>query len=110
MGGRVTISQHELVPITRMVTSRSVGLAIIGGMAMTLLTGFVPFRSLLGAVHYGWPIPWLLRRIVAPEYFPWSVNWGGLALDLVGWTLVAFVLLALYDRFTASRPSARPAE
>jgi len=94
--------------MNRMKTTRLVGVAILGGIAITLVTGLVPFRSLLGAVHYGFPIPWLIRRIVAPEFIPWSVNWGGLAIDLVVWTLVVFVLLTLYDRRTAGRPGGQP--
>lgn len=94
--------------MSRMNTTKLAGFAILGGIALTLLTGLIPFRSLLGAVHYGVPVPWLIRRIVAPEYFPWSIHGAGLAIDIVVWTLVVFVLMTLYDRLAARRPGAQP--
>jgi len=89
--------------------TRLVGLALAGGVVLTLLTGLVPLRTLLGATHYGVPLPWLVRRVLAPEYFPWRVRWVGLLVDLVVWTAVAFVALGLYDRFRNRPTDRRPA-
>ncbi|MBS7626927.1 hypothetical protein KEJ51_07850 [Candidatus Bathyarchaeota archaeon] len=48
--------------------------AVLCGLALTLLTGLfsnTPPR-LVGAVWYGYPLPWLFRMIIAPQYFPWE--------------------------------------
>lgn len=71
-----------------------------GGILVTLLTGLIPSRTLLGAVHYGYPMPWVIRLALGPDQFPWRVNPAGLLVDLIAWTLLVFVFLAIYDRLT----------
>ena len=71
-------------------------LSLMGGVLITLLTGL---RSnmpalLVGALHYGYPLPWIFRLVVAPEYFPWSVDIVALVVDVVIWTMI--VGLALF--------------
>lgn len=78
---------------------RLVGASLAGGILVTLLTGLVPLRTLVGATQYGFPLAWLIRRVLAPEYFPWRVSWLGLVVDLIFWTALVLVLLLLYDRF-----------
>lgn len=80
--------------------TRLVGLSLAGGVVLTLLTGFIPLRTLMGGTHYGFPMAWLIRRVLAPEYFPWRVSWLGLVVDLLIWTAVVLVILLLYDRFS----------
>lgn len=87
---------------------RLVGASLAGGVLVTLLTGVVPLRTLIGATHYGFPMAWLIRRVLAPEYFPWRVSWLGLAVDLVVWTALVYVVLLLYDRFGARSTDGRP--
>jgi len=71
-------------------------LSLIAGILITMLTGL---RSnmpalLVGAVYYGYALPWLFRLVVAPEYFPWSVDMVALVVDVVIWTMiVGFALL-----------------
>lgn len=74
--------------------------SILGGVAITLLTGLTINTPpmLVGAVHYGYPFAWLVRMIVAPQYFPWTVNVPNLILDLIVWSLVAGVALFLLKR------------
>ena len=84
--------------------TRLVGLALGGGVVLTLVTGLLPLRTLLGATHYGFPMAWLIRQVLAPEYVPWRVDWLGLLVDLVVWTAFVFVLLVVYDRFSHRRP------
>ena len=69
--------------------------AVIVGIAITLLTGLVENMPamLVGAVHYGLPMAWLVRMVVAPEYNPWMVNYLALIVDIVVWTIVAYFVL-----------------
>jgi hypothetical protein len=78
-----------------MTTVKSVIFAMIGGVAITLLTGLVNNTpgGLIGAVWYGYPLAWLVMRVVAPEYFPWVVRPLRLILDIVVWTIVVWVIL-----------------
>lgn len=72
--------------------------SVVGGVVLTLVTGLVPLRTVLGATHYGFPMAWRIRRALAPEYFPWHVAWLGLVVDLVVWTAVALAILLVYER------------
>jgi hypothetical protein len=74
------------------------GASLAGGILVTAVTGLIPARTLVGAVHYGFPMAWLIRRVVAPEFFPWRVNRVGLVVDVAVWTLVVSVALVLYER------------
>lgn len=78
--------------------SRLVGLALGGGIVITLLTGLIPFRSLLGATHYGFPLGWLIRLVLAPEFFPWRVSWLGLVVDVFIWGTVVLAALLVYEQ------------
>jgi hypothetical protein len=75
-------------------------LSALVGVAITLITGLISNTSpmLLGAVQYGYPFPWLFRRILAPEYFPWAVDTGNLVVDIVLWSIVAGIVLVLLNR------------
>lgn len=88
--------------------TRHLGLAVGGGVILTLLTGLFPLRTLMGATHYGFPMPWLIRLVLAPEYFPWRVGWLGLIIDLIVWTTLVFVILFLYDRFSPRSTGGQP--
>lgn len=88
--------------------SRLVGVSIAGGVLLTLLTGLFPLRTLMGATHYGFPMAWLIRRVLAPEYFPWRVAWLGLVVDLLVWTALVLVVLILYDRFNHRSAGGQP--
>ncbi len=67
--------------------------SILGGELITLLTGLIPNTPgmLVGAVHYGYPLPWLFRMVIAPWYNPWRMDlW-----NFLGDTLVWFIIVAL---------------
>ena len=83
-----------------MMTAKAVIFSVIGGGVVTLLTGFVSNTPpmLLGAVHYGYPLAWLMRLVLAPEYFPWRVNLPNLIVDLAIWVIVVGVVLAVLTR------------
>lgn len=69
-------------------------IAILGGVAITLLTGLVSSTpaGLVGARWYGFPLPWLFRLIVAPQYFPWKVDALNLIADLIFWIIVVGIV------------------
>ena len=71
--------------------------SIGAGVVLTFLTGIVRLRTLAGGEHYGFPAAWLVRRVLAPEYFPWRIEPLGLVVDLAVWTAVAFVVLRAYS-------------
>jgi len=77
--------------------------SVIGGIVVTLFTGFVTNTVLLGAEHYGYPMAWLIRLVLAPEYFSWRVNVLNLIVDLVVWTIIAGIVVALLTRRRKSR-------
>ena len=79
-------------------------LSLIGGVVITLLTGLVSNMPapLLGAEHYGYPLPWLFRLILAPEYFPWRVDAMALIVDIVIWTVVIGVVLFVSTKIKTS--------
>ena len=68
-------------------------ISILGGVGITLITGFIPRKVLLGATHTGWPFAWLVHLVLAPEYYPWEVLFTGLAVDVILWGLVVFLLI-----------------
>jgi hypothetical protein len=78
--------------------ARAVLIAIAGGVLLTLLTGLLSNtpEMMVGATYYGYPLAWLIRMIVAPQYFPWVVDYLGLIADIVFWSIiVGIVLLAI---------------
>lgn len=90
---------EQCEPVTDSISSRRFGLVLAAGVGITLLTGLIPLRTLLGGTHYGIPVVWLVRRVLAPEYFPWRVNWIGFVVDVVVWTVVVLAALVIYDWF-----------
>ena len=61
-----------------------------GGVVITLITGLYNITpgGLVGAVWYGFPLAWLRRLVIAPQYNPWRIDITGLVVDLVVWILV----------------------
>jgi len=72
--------------------------SVVGGVVVTLLTGLLLNTVLLGAEHYGYPLAWLVRLILAPEYFPWRVNVLNLIVDLVIWIIVVGIVVYVLTR------------
>jgi hypothetical protein len=70
-------------------------LVVVAGLAITLLTGLVSNTPpmLMGATHYGFPVAWLFRLVIAPEYFPWRVDMAYLLIDTATWAAVVTVLM-----------------
>lgn len=75
-------------------------LAAIGGIVITLATGLLENMPgmLVGAVWYGYPLAWLIRMIVAPQYFPWVVRPLRLIADIVSWAVIVAIVVFAYTR------------
>lgn len=75
-------------------------LATISGIVITLLTGLLENtpEMLVGAVWYGYPLAWLVRMVVAPQYFPWVVRPLRLIADIVFWAVIAAIILFAYTK------------
>jgi len=81
--------------------------SVVGGLLITLLTGFVPRvplppaytpPMLEGATWYGVPLGWLIRLVLAPAYFPWRVDFFGLVVDIIVWVTIVGLLLSVSSR------------
>jgi ABC-type nitrate/sulfonate/bicarbonate transport system permease component len=70
-------------------------LSLVGGIGVTLLTGLLENtpEMLVGAAWYGYPLAWLVRRIIAPEYFPYVVRPLRLLVDIAFWAIIAGIIL-----------------
>lgn len=80
--------------------SRLVMFAVIGGVMATFLTGLIENTptGLVGAVWYGYPLAWLIRMVVAPQYSPWVVEPFQLILDIILWTLIIAIVIFAYTK------------
>jgi len=71
--------------------------SVLAGVVLTLLTGLLSNTptGLLGAVWYGYPLPWLFRMIIAPQYFPWRVDSPNLVADIISWSIIVGILISI---------------
>ena len=71
--------------------------SIIGGVTITIVTGLIlnTANRLIGATRYGYPFSWLIRMIIAPQYFPWRIDLTNLILDIVIWSVVVGIIIFL---------------
>lgn len=85
-----------------MNAKRIVIFSVVGGVLITLLTGLVSSTPpmLVGAMWYGYPLAWLFRLVIAPEYFPWRVDVTGLLGDVVAWSVVVGVILFVVKKIS----------
>lgn len=49
---------------------------------------------------YGYPLAWLFRLVLAPEYFPWRVDVTALLVDIVAWSVVVAVVLFVVKKMS----------
>jgi hypothetical protein len=95
-----------------MRTYKSIIGSIIGGVAVTLATGLYSNNALIGASWYGFPMTWLRKLVLAPQYNPWRVDWTGVIVDIVIWTVIIEILYfatRVFNRPTYKQPSAKKA-
>jgi hypothetical protein len=83
-----------------MNTTSRLLVSIFGGEIITLLTGLFSStpQMLVGAQWYGFPLAWLIRMIVAPEYNPWKVEFLNFIGDIIVWSVVLFVIVFIADK------------
>jgi len=68
--------------------------AVIGGAALTLVSGLVRNTppGLTGAVGYGWPLAWLFHFMVVLKN-PWRIDTLSWVIDVITWTVIVGVIL-----------------
>ena len=81
--------------------------SIIGGIIITLITGLFLNTPpmLVGASHFGYPLPWLTRLIIHPQYFPWSVSIPNLIIDIIIWSIIMGIILFVLLKIKKTKPS-----
>jgi len=86
----------------RSTTNVTTGLliSIFAGVLITLLTGVLESTPpmLVGAVHYGYPFPWLIRLVIAPQYNPWRIELLDFFADIVIWFIVVALVVFILAR------------
>lgn len=75
------------------------------GTGITLLTGLIPNTKpgQVGATNYGFPFAWLIKLIIAPQYFPWQANMLNFAVDILIWTVIGIALFVLVKKLGLPR-------
>ena len=83
-----------------MNTTNRFVVSILGGEIITLLTGLFSNtpEMLVGAEHYGFPLAWLIRMIVAPEYNPWRIEFVNFLADVVVWSVILLVIVFIVEK------------
>jgi len=79
------------------------------GATAALLTALLQLTpsGLVGATWYGYPLPWLYRLVLAPQYYPWRVSWQNLILDAGLWffvTLFGWLIVMVWLRYKPRAP------
>ncbi len=70
--------------------------SVVGGFVFTLITALLPNTAMIGISGHGYPFPWLAQPIYPPGR-PMIFLWSGLILDHLVWTVVAFLVIKLYQ-------------
>jgi hypothetical protein len=83
-----------LEPLMKRPTLLTVVASLAAGIVAALLTGLIDVTpsGLVGATWYGYPLTWLRRLIIAPQYYPWRFDWFNLVLDAAFWCAVAVAI------------------
>jgi hypothetical protein len=83
--------------------------AVVCGILITLLTGLMPSTpfGLVGASWYGYPLTWLIRRVLAPQYNPWYPKFINLVFDIVFWSVVTAMVMFLSKHSKSSNGTKR---
>jgi len=70
-------------------------LSILLGLLITLASGVIPVKVMMGATQYGVPFQWLVRVVVHPSINPWRILAPYAILDILFWTIVCYVISCL---------------
>ncbi|MBY8997598.1 MAG: hypothetical protein KGD60_07690 [Candidatus Thorarchaeota archaeon] len=79
-----------------MTRGQKVAYSVVGGFVFTLATALLPNTALIGTSAHGYPFPWLSQPLYPPGS-PMILLWTGLVLDILVWTVVAFLVITLYQ-------------
>ena len=79
-----------------MTQGQKVVYSVIGGFVVTLITALLPNTAMIGTSGYGYPFPWLAQSFY-PLGGPMMFLWSGLIIDQLVWTVVAFLVIKLYQ-------------
>jgi hypothetical protein len=75
--------------------SKIIAYSVIGGVLITLATSIIPNTALIGASNSGYPFAWLSQPLYPIGSLP-TIILEGLIVDLVIWSVIAFVLVMVY--------------
>ena len=83
--------------------------SVAGSIALTLASGLIQSTpgALVGASWYGWPVTWIRKLVIAPQYNPWVVDWYGLIIDLIFWFVVFYVIGWIICYLTGNKTEAK---
>ncbi len=83
-----------------MNTTNRIVVSILGGEIITLLTGLFSNtpQMMVGAEWFGFPLAWLIRMIVAPEYNPWRIEFVNFLADVVVWSVILLVIVFIVEK------------
>jgi hypothetical protein len=83
-----------------MNTTNRLLVSIFGGEIITLLTGLFSNtpQMMVGAEWFGFPLAWLIRMIVAPEYNPWRIEFVNFLADVVVWSVILLVIVFIVEK------------
>ncbi len=83
-----------------MNTTNRLVVSILGGEIITLLTGLFSNtpEMLVGAEHFGFPLAWIIRMIVAPVYNPWRIEFVNFLADVVVWSVILLVIVFIVEK------------
>jgi len=83
-----------------MNTTNRLLVSVFGGEIITLLTGLFSStpQMLVGAEWFGFPLAWLIRMIVAPEYNPWRIEFVNFLADVVVWSVILLVIVFIVEK------------
>ena len=87
-----------------MVDKKVVAGSVGGGILITLLSYFHNSTpQIVGAVWHGFPMTWIRYLLVGPQYNPWALDVVGLIVDIIAWSVVAYVVLIIVKNKIAKR-------
>ncbi len=90
--------------ISFMTQGQKVVYSVIGGFVVTLITALFPNTVMIGTSGYGYPFPWLAQSFY-PLGGPMMLLWSGLIIDHLVWTVVAFLVIKLYQVLRKKEPA-----
>ena len=75
-------------------------ISVIVGIIITVITGLLSNQgNFVGSGRWGYPVHWLSRIIVGPQYSPpTNIVWLNLMIDIVIWSIVILVILIIVFR------------